>query len=109
MKIPNPQSDDWFFWDPRTIHNYPLDCDSGEESANSSPTLEDKDQARVRVSAGLWREFMLSFVSGIIAAVVLSIVVLLFPSTTRAQSYGELLDHNPRELVYSSIERLDET
>lgn len=83
MVMPRPLSDDWLYWDPKTIHMDP------DPSTVHPPNSEAKDLLRTQspaqtLSMELLRYLAASLAVGMVAAILLALVVMLFPVLARA-------------------------
>jgi hypothetical protein len=90
MSSPKPLSDDWFSWNPETIHRYPEPEDSADTAGVDSQVHEPVIETARRVPAGktitraLLRDVAAGVVSGLVAAVLLTLVIAFFPGAARA-------------------------
>ncbi len=90
MSSPKPLSDDWFSWNPETIHRYPGLEDSVDATSVDSQEHGPVIEAARRVPAGktitlaLLRDVAAGVVSGLVAAVLLTLFIAFFPGAARA-------------------------
>lgn len=87
-----PLSDEWLSWDPQTIHAYPEtpDVEDAEYAAlglvaeNPGPNRLLNDHSARMLAKGLLHDLAAGIISGLVAAILLACVVLLFPGVSRA-------------------------
>ena len=89
MSNPRPLSDDWLSWNPETIHQYPASISAGNSTQldmKSEPvvTTQQRRPTGRKIAGALLRDIAAGVVSGIVAAILLTLVIAFFPGTARA-------------------------
>jgi len=113
-----PLSDDWLSWNPETIHQYPASIsteNSTQLDMKSEPvvTTEQLRPTGKKIAGALLRDIAAGVVSGIVAAILLTLVIAFFPGTARATQamlatadteLTQSAHHNHQSLGWNPIE-----
>ena len=84
MTNPKPLSNDWLYWNPETIHNYPEPGDTGEELSeltvvperNTGVKQPSRPQARVMARESL-HDLATAVVTSLVAAILVALLMVL--------------------------------
>ena len=84
MTNPKPLSNDWLYWNPETIHNYPEPGDTGEELSeltvvperNTGVKQPSRPQARVLTHESL-HDLATAVVTSLGAAILVALLMIL--------------------------------